>query len=163
MKYRDSDWNEIASVLQYFESLEPSVKALLGSMINGLLANLYFLINGADSPIEQLMALVLDKRMDETGINYHIEPQATVEVRGKRYRVDLLLEIHNGDECTDYAIECDGHAFHEKTKEQARRDKARERALQAKGITVIRFTGSEIWDNPWRCAEEVVRILLKNL
>lgn len=55
------------------------------------------------------------------------------------------------------------HEFHEKTREQARRDRARERALQATGIVVIRFTGSEIWRNPSKCAEEVIRIISKQI
>ena len=45
------------------------------------------------------------------------------------------------------AVECDGHEFHEKTKQQAARDKARDRD---------RFTGSEIWKDPGACADEVL-------
>ena len=40
--------------------------------------------------------------------------------------------------------ECDGHAFHERTPEQAEHDKARDRYLQAQGFAVFRFTGREI-------------------
>ena len=43
------------------------------------------------------------------------------------------------------AIECDGHDFHEKTKEQAQRDKEKDRILQANGWLIARFTGSEIY------------------
>lgn len=155
--------SEVHEKLAVIETMEPNIKSLIYSQMDDTLENLLYLTENADSPIEQIMALALDKRMRETGLNYHIEPQSAIQAKGKQYRVDLLLEIHRGDSSIDYAIECDGHEFHEKTKEQARRDKARERALQGQGITVIRFTGSEIWDNPWRCAEEVVRIFLKNL
>lgn len=54
------------------------------------------------------------------------------------------------------AIECDGHDFHERTKEQAERDRARDRFLQGEGLTVLRFTGSEIWRSPEGCRDEVV-------
>jgi len=58
------------------------------------------------------------------------------------------------------AIECDGHDFHERTKEQASRDRARDRALQAEGIAVFRFTGSDIhWDAD-ACAQECIEFLI---
>lgn len=54
------------------------------------------------------------------------------------------------------AVECDGHDFHERTKEQAARDRARDRRLQEAGYTVMRFTGSEIYRDPVKCVLEVM-------
>jgi very-short-patch-repair endonuclease len=76
-------------------------------------------------------------------------PQAEIG----RYRVDFLLALavphpRKGSlVIREFIVECDGHDFHEKTKEQAARDKARDRALQASGRAVFRFTGSEIFRN----------------
>jgi hypothetical protein len=53
-------------------------------------------------------------------------------------------------------VECDGHDFHERTKEQAARDRARDRQAQIDGYTIMRFTGSEIWRDPWACAKQVM-------
>lgn len=139
------------------ECLDPVVKDLMGIMVSEYLDDLLYVVAVGESPIEQVMALALKERLDQTPLNFHIEPQAEYE----RYRLDLLLEIHSGNSCWNFAIECDGHDFHEKTKEQARRDKKRERALQAAGYTVIRFTGSEIWESPWKCAEEALKIVLE--
>ena len=52
-------------------------------------------------------------------------------------------------------VECDGHDFHERTKEQAARDRSRDRALTALGLEMFRFTGSELWRDPMGCAEQV--------
>ncbi len=52
-------------------------------------------------------------------------------------------------------VECDGHEFHEKTKSQAARDKARDRALVSQGFRVFRLSGSEIWNHPGATAYEV--------
>ena len=41
-------------------------------------------------------------------------------------------------------VELDGHDFHEKTKEQAQKDKDRDRSLTRAGYKIMRFTGSEI-------------------
>jgi very-short-patch-repair endonuclease len=57
-------------------------------------------------------------------------------------------------------VECDGHEYHEKTKEQARRDKKRDRRLQTLGFPVYRYTGSEIYKNPMECAIEITKALL---
>lgn len=70
------------------------------------------------------------------------------------YRADFALF---GSEI-EVIIECDGHAFHEKTKEQAAKDKARDRFLAESGYRVLRFTGSEIWANPFACAAQAMRI-----
>lgn len=56
-------------------------------------------------------------------------------------------------------IECDGHDFHERTREQARRDRQRDRFLQRSGTPVLRFTGSEIFRSPVGCAEEVFEFI----
>lgn len=50
----------------------------------------------------------------------------------------------------------------ERTKEQASRDKARDRAIQAEGWKVFRFTGSDVWHHADRCVAEVVEVLRKN-
>ena len=56
-------------------------------------------------------------------------------------------------------VECDGHEFHEKTKEQASRDKERDRMLQSRGFNVFRFSGADIYRRPIQCAEECLRFL----
>jgi len=94
----------------------------------------------------------------------HIHPQEQI---GK-YRVDflvtLILDGHviffEDDDLTfisgksQLVIECDGHDYHEKTKEQASRDKERDRALQSCGYNVFRFTGSDIYKDAFKCVTE---------
>jgi len=58
-------------------------------------------------------------------------------------------------------VECDGHEFHERTKEQAAKDRSRDRALSELGYDVFRFTGSEIWRDPFGCAEQVYQWALR--
>lgn len=75
------------------------------------------------------------------------------------YRVDILIvsTFSDGGKFTPIKIvvECDGHDFHERTKEQARRDKQRDRHFQSRGFKVLRFTGSEIFADPEAVANEV--------
>lgn len=76
----------------------------------------------------------------------------------ENYRVDFLVSKYSWREKKHkyLAIECDGHDFHERTKEQAKKDRSRDRKLQELGFTVFRFTGSEIWADPMSCARQVM-------
>lgn len=77
------------------------------------------------------------------------------------YRADLLVLFvdrfyDQRSPIIKAVVECDGHDFHERTKEQAARDKKRDREMQAMGYHVFRFTGSEIFNNADKCAADVV-------
>ena len=61
------------------------------------------------------------------------------------------------------AIECDGHDYHERTKQQASADKARDRYMQAHGHLVFRFSGADIWRDPIGCAREALGTLTKGV
>lgn len=65
------------------------------------------------------------------------------------YVVDFMLFMRGGK---NIVVECDGHDFHERTKEQAEHDRKRDRRLTELGYTVLRFTGREIWRDPIACA-----------
>lgn len=75
------------------------------------------------------------------------------------YTVDFLVWWGEAParQCA-FVVECDGHVFHEKTKAQAAHDKARDRLLSERVAKVIRFTGSEIWNKPFECAQEAFGI-----
>lgn len=111
------------------------------------------------SPIEQILWVALVSIIKE--LNFYPTVQTEFELNGKRYIADIAIEVPGT--IPDYVciIECDGHDYHERTKEQAMHDRARDRAFQAAGIPVFRFTGSEIYNNPFGCAGEVKRFLRK--
>jgi len=70
--------------------------------------------------------------------------------------VDFLIGTMSCDGKRSFCVvECDGHEFHERTKEQAVRDRKRDRRLQAKGYRVFRFTGSEIYKDPLVPVQEI--------
>jgi very-short-patch-repair endonuclease len=74
-----------------------------------------------------------------------------------RYRADLVIaptQEHPDVFPWIVVVEVDGHDFHERTKEQARHDKRRDRFFTESGATVLRFTGSEVHRDPLACAEQ---------
>jgi very-short-patch-repair endonuclease len=82
-------------------------------------------------------------------------PQAVID----RYRVDFFLVSFCQGHSAVTVVECDGHEFHEKTREQASRDKSRDRAITAAGAALLRFTGSDIHRRLEQCVEEIEGVL----
>jgi very-short-patch-repair endonuclease len=123
------------------------------------------------SPIERIFAASLSLRARLHGASvgssreavrahpnaYFLEPQVQIGA----YRVDFLLGLGEfvDDMSKAVVVECDGHEWHERTKAQATADKSRDRVLSLTVGKVIRFTGSEIWEDPGRCSIEAVRVL----
>jgi very-short-patch-repair endonuclease len=52
-------------------------------------------------------------------------------------------------------VEVDGHDFHDRTKRQASFDRKRDRELTLDGYPVIRYTGSDVYNDPIKCAEDI--------
>ena len=74
------------------------------------------------------------------------------------WKVDFYFTVRSEHgPISTLVVECDGHDFHERTKEQAKRDRDRDRRLQDAGHRVYRFTGSEIYRNAFGCAKQVLK------
>lgn len=111
-----------------------------------------------ESPIEEIMLGILLNTRKNSNIGEFINPfKISYEIKQQekigRYRADFVVYIalttmKKDLEIAKYVIECDGHNFHEKTKEQASKDKRRDRLFSSKGYTVLHFTGSEIYNDP---------------
>lgn len=83
----------------------------------------------------------------------HIAQQVQIGPR----RVDFVIWCHDGRKWRRLLVECDGHDYHERTKEQAAKDRSFDRYAQSKGDTIFRFTGSQINGGAEGCAYEVLR------
>jgi very-short-patch-repair endonuclease len=131
--------------------------------ITALSEDILRFVEKCESPIEQLFAIWLFQyyyfqwaHIDgckETMLNISVQKEITCE--DCSYRVDFYLEFTRKGVCQKVIIECDGHEFHEKTKEQAANDKRRDRDLVKNGYTILRFTGSEIYKDASKCVGEV--------
>lgn len=127
-----------------------------------------------DSPIENVLFLALSAWFHAHGGELYFRRMGCVKNYDKddpwlfwdaqfqisSYRVDFIFctEEQDGKPVGKaLVVECDGHEFHERTKAQAAADRARDRALQELGHTIYRFTGSEIYRDPMKCAEQILR------
>lgn len=136
---RESYINSI-SIQSNFSKVKDSYKNYSNSYQSNL--------NKCKSPIERIFYGILEN----TQI-CNVSPQQRIG----NYIVDFLVNIPVIG--INIIFECDGHDFHEKTKEQAQRDKSRDRYLKSQGYDVYRFTGSEIYNSPFKVMIEVGEIL----
>lgn len=75
------------------------------------------------------------------------------------YFADFILAI--GKLRRGILIECDGHEWHEKSKEQVIADNKRNRAFRMHGFELLRFSGSEIYNDLAGCLRDVRDLILK--
>lgn len=130
--------------------------------------NAIFNCEEMESPIEKIFYVadqIYIHENDDACVN--IFPQVEINCRSKKYRVDFLYNNQIGkDFCKAHnkkflapdiniVVECDGHEFHQKTKKQVVSDNERQTELQLLGYDVIRFSGTQIYENPLKCVEKV--------
>jgi very-short-patch-repair endonuclease len=124
------------------------------------------------SPIERIMGAALywarlygnrlqplypDGKIHDRGAIVYTDVTVTNQCQIGDWRVDFFVRSYDPD--MKIIVECDGHEFHERTAEQAERDRSRDRLYQEKGYIVLRFTGREIYRDPVGCAQQVTRLI----
>ena len=129
--------------------------------------NIYgFECEECESPIEKLFYLALNMIIyykfngpqREFYMYMSLIPQYEIEREcGKNYRVDFYFEHNNQKKGTlGLIVECDGHDFHEKTKEQVAYRNDRDMELKKLGYDVIHLSGSQIYNDPFKYARQVL-------
>ena len=180
-----------ASALQYMQKLQHDWEDMLQKIESPIEEAMLYALGIVGEDVNDLVVYRIDgqeigMRHRAASDTLYIEPQAQLG----EYRVDFLLTQHiygpdfekqvkvppelkhklpgvetvPGEKKVEerMIVECDGFDYHERTKEQASRDRERDRALQSFGYQVFRYTGSDIWADVFRCADEAVTTLSKS-
>jgi very-short-patch-repair endonuclease len=135
-----------------------------------------------ESPVEQILVVTLYNSWHasiNTGLNrlqcslpalypgwegifdVRVELQKAIWTPLQEYRVDLYMFLtrfwSNSEQPVwgKLVVEIDGHDFHDRTKQQASYDRERDRAITLEGYRVIRFTGSDVFNDPYHCVEDI--------
>lgn len=159
----DIDENDIE------DNLVDRVKEIMNQKIidykRELLSSLYY----CESPIEQILSMEIVDLIKQYASSDVIDivsnnNQEYIKCDDKTYRVDYLLEIaflFNGEykELIKLVVECDGHDFHEKTKEQVMSDNQRNRDIENQGYYILHFSGSELYHNSAKCRREINKFI----
>lgn len=123
--------------------------------------------NSCKSPIEKIFFLsfnlvktIRDNELPENYVALSAYPQYEIETNDKKFIVDFDVILECQDYYKELIVECDGHDFHEKTKKQVIHDNEREYAIKMSGYDILRFSGSQIYNNPFKVANDVFDYLL---
>lgn len=124
-------------------------------------------VGKTESPIEALFLDALCACALDNGYDVQRQssaPHSVIIVRTQQWidqaQVDFVVRYPFYDQTFEAVVECDGHQFHEVTKQQAARDRKRDRDMQRAGYQVFRFTGSELNGAPRLCASEVIEAIM---
>lgn len=123
------------------------------------------------SPLERKLFLELKRA------NIYFQPQyplnwygERISIDGKSYHnpknnfkevltvVDFFIEKSGNRLC----VYTDGHTYHERTEEQAQRDRNIDRKLQELGFQVLRYTGKDVNDDITRIINDILKWTDKN-
>ena len=121
------------------------------------------------TPIEQILFIANKIYIKHTSIiDLVIIPQKKISVENKNYFADFVIEeftvLNSNTSVSKYTlpkpliIEVDGYDYH-KTKQQISNDYNREIDLKTQGYDIIRFTGTQVYNNPKSCIEQIYKYI----
>jgi very-short-patch-repair endonuclease len=124
------------------------------------------------SPIEMMFYIgfktlrhLLEEQADDIEIvnneNFIRGTGIDTQFKAGKYRADFRIfkaEIHKGPQQVihEAVIECDSQQFHERTEQERRYEKARDRWFNKEGYTVLHYTGKEIIEDPFLVAADAM-------
>lgn len=116
------------------------------------------------SPLERKLFLELSKNYIRFQTQYPLNWFGkNISVEGKTYddkqnnfkEVLTVVDFYIENKQTKLCIYTDGHTYHERTEDQAKRDRNIDRKLQELGFQVLRYTGKEVNENPLKIINEI--------
>lgn len=119
------------------------------------------LCSETQSPIEQKFLLGFTLCLIANSLELDVgplDPEKSLELRlaiqypVEKYRADFAIQHGN----TVVIVELDGHQWHERTAQERRYEKARDRRFTALGYKVLHFTGSEVNADPYSAGAEAL-------
>lgn len=117
-----------------------------------------------ESPIERLFYITFKNVIRQEAAEPLTEVTFDLSTQGEvnSHRVDFVMTSFTTSEqvMSTIFIELDGHEYHS-SKEQKKSDNKRTRALSSEADAIIRFTGSEVYEDPESCVHESMKVLRK--
>jgi hypothetical protein len=109
--------------ISLYESFDEKLKECFDDLMCEFYKEIEKFIKKCKSPIEQMLGFYLiHAQYSIFGLNHPgiipmaIYPQYEIEIDGKKSIVDFLITVDKKSGFAKIVVECDGHEFHEKTK-----------------------------------------------
>ena len=149
------------------EQWQAEASRRLNRRFDGITDDLFLVTEMVESPIEAMFGagVVLFGNDGYNDIQFSFSPETRFDpdwgtnfapqVTVAEYRADFLFKVCFEGSFRMLAVECDGHDYHERTADQAARDRSRDRRLLTNGVHVLRFTGREIVRDIEACIDDL--------
>lgn len=167
----------------YFDKLPQRCKEMFFQFLNqsdisatdkiNCLQVLNFYCDDCESPIEQMLTFAFEIIAFCRGglaSGMYLIPQYEIDTGKRLCRADFVFDTNECESPYTHfekpfklVIECDGHDFHEKTKAQVKKDNERDMAIKMAGYDILHFSGSQIYNEPFKCAKSVIDYILLNV
>jgi len=90
--------------------------------------------------------------------------QIVPQVKIHTYRVDFIITFFKNQEVKNSIfIECDSQQWHEKSEEERRYEKERDRFFQSNDYKIFHYTGKEIIENSFNIIREITQYLINKV
>ncbi|EAZ79289.1 endonuclease domain-containing protein [Algoriphagus machipongonensis] len=122
------------------------------------------------SPLERKLFLALNKKYIRFEAQYPLNWKGeNISIAGKTYDnprnnfkdVLTVADFYIEKKGVKLCVYTDGHTYHERTEEQAQRDKRIDRKLQELGFQVLRYTGKDVNENTDLIVNEIKKWIEK--
>ena len=120
------------------------------------------------SPIEKILLLSFNivsilREEDMHNFSVDMHPQYEINISKNKYYADFLVRADMFENDVSFVVECDGYAFHQKTKQQVKCDNEREYNIKLAGYDVLRFSGTQIYEDSFKCANDIVDYMIQKI
>lgn len=156
IEYVSTDWEDFTDHVWGNSKIEKLLFAALSVQSMFGATEYTDLVVAKNEERESLLMIIPPE--DKGSCRLIVRPQAKIDGRFVDFLIHALdWNSRNRDDWNwrSLIVECDGHEFHAATKQQVARDRAKDRAATLAGRDYFRFTGSEIWRDPWGCAKQI--------
>jgi very-short-patch-repair endonuclease len=176
--FDDLDFSKKQMEVEIFDRLPNKAKEVYFSVLNELKKEdnekLYQVLSlfeenfdCCQSPIEKIfmmsfyiICILRSEELKENDLGVVVFPQYQIKTDKTRYFADFFIFIERLHSEISVIVECDGHDFHKSTKQQVEYDNSRDFEIKKQGYDILRFSGSYIYKNPLKCANDVFDYLL---
>lgn len=145
---------QMMSYIRHLEKLcESPIEALFG-------AAFHFAANAPNWIVARANLVFLNDPLRSRKPLLPAQWELVPQYKWESYRIDFAIF---SELSYPVFVECDGHDFHERTKEQAANDREKDRKVQSAGIPILRFTGSQLNQDPVGCGFEVYNFIYERV
>lgn len=158
--------------LEVFNNLCDRAKEIVFEAIQKFETSHFLYINGLDdsliemTPIEQIFYIASEVyTLNKKEYHFSLIPQYEIKIQKKKYIADFAIQIIdlNEQEITlkkTLLIELDGKQYHSSI-QQRNYDYDRENILKLNDYEIMRFTGSQVYNEPYACVKKVDEMIQK--